>query len=362
MPSGVPDNTCYLDQFGWNDAVARSFAEYRAEGLRPARVARTERGQCMLVTTDGARSAELAEALRGADPMSAPCTGDWVAWQPGDPDTVRAVLPRQTTLARSSASGRSEGQVLATNVDIVVIVASLTATIVLSRIERFLALAWESGAQPVVALTKADEAEDPDGALAEVSSAAAGAEVFAISAVTGSGMAELTAALTGTIVLIGPSGTGKSTLGNALLAEDRLAVGRVRGQDGKGRHTTTSRELVALPSGGVLIDTPGLRGVGLWAAEDATGNGVQQAFPEIEELAEQCRFRDCGHDAEPGCAVLAALDAGELPMRRLASYRKLLRENEWIASRSDARKRAERTRQTKVITKSLRQTYKFRNR
>lgn len=183
-------------------------------------------------------------------------------------------------------------------------------------------------------------------------------DTVATSAVTGEGMAELAALLTGTVVLLGASGAGKSTLGNALLGGDVLATGEVRAQDGKGRHTTVRRELLPLPGGGVLIDTPGLRGVGLHDAAE----GLEQVFAEIEELAADCRFADCAHESEPGCAVRAAIEAGELPERRLASYRKLLRENAWAASRTDARLRAERTERWKAIHRHQRATYRFRER
>ena len=220
----------------------------------------------------------------------------------------------------------------------------------LGRIERMLALAWESGAQPIVILTKSDAVEHVADTVAAVQAIAPGCSVLAISAMTGDALDILTAMLDGTIVLIGPSGAGKSTLANALIGAEVLATNAVRTVDGKGRHTTVHRELFPLPSGGALIDTPGLRGIGLWDAAD----GIELAFRDIESLAEQCRFGDCRHDAEPGCGVLAAVESGELPERRLASYRKLLRENEWMASRSDARLAAERAQAWKTITKAKR--------
>ena len=221
------------------------------------------------------------------------------------------------------------------------------------RIERMLALAWESGAQPIVILTKSDAAEHVADTVAAVQAIAPGCSVLAISVMTRDALDILTATLDGTIVLIGPSGAGKSTLANALIGAEVLATNAVRTVDGKGRHTTVHRELFPLPSGGALIDTPGLRGIGLWDAAD----GIEFAFRDIESLAVQCRFGDCGHDAEPGCGVLAAVESGELPERRLASYRKLLRENEWMASRSDARLAAERAQAWKTITKATRKLY-----
>ncbi|WP_131743245.1 ribosome small subunit-dependent GTPase A, partial [Actinomadura roseirufa] len=246
----------------------------------------------------------------------------------------------------------------AANVDTVAIAVSLAARLDLGRVERLLALAWESGARPVVVLTKADQVAGTADAEAAVAAAAPGVDVVACSATTGDGVDAVAAVLTGTVVLVGPSGAGKSTLGNALLGTGALATGAVRDQDGKGRHTTVRRELLPLPSGGVLIDTPGLRGVGLFDAAE----GIQQTFAEIEELAERCRFGDCEHRTEPGCAVLAAVEDGALPARRLDSYRKLVRENEWIASRADARLRAEQRQQWKTIAKAQRRLYQERGR
>ncbi|MEV7219051.1 ribosome small subunit-dependent GTPase A [Streptomyces sp. NPDC093681] len=291
--------------------------------------------------------------------MKVVCTGDWVAVDPedGDPRYARTILPRRTAFVRSTSSKRSEGQVLATNIDHIVICVSLAVELDLGRIERFLALAmastsgeallrksadsWESGAQPLVVLTKADLVPDPvtlAHLVQDVETAAPGVPVLSVSAEQGEGLDVLAAVVSGgTAVLLGQSGAGKSTLANALIGEDVMGVQAIRDVDGKGRHTTTTRNLLALPGGGVLIDTPGLRGVGLFDA----GGGVGQVFAEIEELAEGCRFHDCAHESEPGCAVLAAIDSGELPVRRLESYRKLVRENQRIVAKTDARLRAE---------------------
>lgn len=298
-----------------------------------------------------------------SDPMRVPCTGDWAVidlenGRAGDhiDGVVRALLPRRTAFVRSTSSKRSEGQVLATNIDTIVICVSLAEQLDLGRIERFLALAmssstgegrghgsalsWESGAQPLVVLTKADLVADPValGHLVEdVSAAAPGVQVLAVSAATGDGLDTLTAVSAGaTSVLLGRSGAGKSTLANALVGADVQDVRAVRDQDGKGRHTTTTRDLLVLPGGGVLIDTPGLRGVGMW---DAAG-GLARTFSDVDELARQCRFQDCAHDAEPGCAVQDAVENGELALRRLESYRKLRRENQRIVAKTDARLRA----------------------
>jgi len=244
--------------------------------------------------------------------------------------------------------------VLAANLDHVVICVSLAAELDLGRLERFLSLAWESGAQPLVVLTKADTVADTTYLLADAEGAAPGVRVVVVSAATGAGLDVLAALLDGgSAVLLGQSGAGKSTLTNALTGSEAQEVQAIRDADGKGRHTTTTRDLLPLPSGGVLIDTPGLRGIGLFDAE----SGLSQVFAEIERLAQDCRFHDCSHQSEPGCAVLAALAGGTLPHRRLESYRKLLRENAWIASRTDQRLRAEMRREWKQRTAAGREMY-----
>ncbi|MFF5210377.1 ribosome small subunit-dependent GTPase A [Streptosporangium sp. NPDC000396] len=347
-----------LSSYGWTPALDDVFAGHRRAGLVPARIVRVHRGSCDAITAHGPVRATMSTP-HATDPLAAPCTGDWAALRPGREPELVALLPRHSTIVRSSASRTSHGQVLAANVDTVVVAVSLAAPLNAARLERFLALAWASGAQPLIALTKADLAADAAAAHAEVNALAPGVAIVVTSAITGHNVDVLTALLgDGTTVLLGPSGAGKSTIGNALLGQELLATGTVRAQDGKGRHTTVRRELVPLPAGGVLIDTPGLRALGLHDAAD----GLEQVFAEIERLAESCRFGDCTHDIEPGCAVQAAIQAGDLAERRLASYRKLQRETAWQASRTDARLRDERVNRQKSITSHLRATYKFRDR
>ncbi|MFH8366738.1 ribosome small subunit-dependent GTPase A [Streptomyces sp. NPDC018031] len=352
-----------LSGYGWDAGFAAAFAPYAEAGLAPGRIVRVDRGRCDLVVADarpgprpadgadhpgaGVRTVQADTALvTTGDPLNIMCTGDWAAVDL-DQGYVRALLPRRTAFVRSTSSKRSEGQILAANVDHAVIALSLAVELDLGRVERFLALAWESGAQPLVVLTKSDLVTDPvtlAHLVADTRTAAPGVEVLAVSAATGEGVDVLAALLAaGTAVLLGQSGAGKSTLANVLLGEEAQTVQAARDVDGKGRHTTTTRNLLRLPSGGVLIDTPGLRGVGLWDA----GSGLAQAFAEIETLAGECRFQDCAHLQEPGCAVLAAVDDGTLPERRLDSYRKLARENERLAARTDARLRAEMRREWK---------------
>ncbi|MER7938569.1 MULTISPECIES: ribosome small subunit-dependent GTPase A [unclassified Streptomyces] len=341
MSSSSAADFSVLAPYGWDETWAKEFAPYAAAGLLAGRVVRVDRGQCDIVTAGGTLRADTA-FVTPHDPLRVVCTGDWVAVEPGgNPRYVRAYLPRRTAFVRSTSSKRSEGQILAANVDHAIVAVSLAVELDLGRIERFLALAWESGAQPVVVLTKADLVPDPvtlAHLVQDVETTAPGVPVLTVSAMAGDGLDVLVSLVgSGTSVLLGQSGAGKSTLANALVGEDVMDVRAARDVDGKGRHTTTTRNLLALPGGGVLIDTPGLRGVGLFDAE----TGVGQVFSEIEQLAADCRFSDCGHESEPGCAVLRAVDTGELPVRRLESYRKLMRENQWIVAKTDARLRSE---------------------
>jgi ribosome biogenesis GTPase len=357
-----------LSRYGWDDGWDAVFAPYASQGLVPGRAVRVDRGLCSVVVADGDAVTELRAGtadVASPDPMLVVCTGDFVAVDPeaGERPSVRALLPRRTAFVRSTSSERSQGQVLAANIDHVVICVSLAVELDLGRVERFLTLAMsgaggdaaphgsalsgERGAQPLVVLTKADLVPEMAGLsylVADTEAVAPGVPVLPVSAATGEGMDVLTAVLGGgTAVLLGQSGAGKSTLANTLLGSEVQDVRSTRDSDGKGRHTTTTRDLLPLPGGGVLIDTPGLRGVGLWDAED----GVTQVFAEIEALAQACRFRDCSHIADPGCAVIGAVENGSLAARRLESYRKLLRENERIAARTDMRLRAEMRRDWK---------------
>ncbi|MFC4034850.1 ribosome small subunit-dependent GTPase A [Streptomyces polygonati] len=344
-----------LVPYGWDDVWEAEFEPYAARGLMPGRVVRVDRNMCDVFTAAGTVRADTALVMP-SDPLRIVCTGDWAAVDPegSDPRFVRKLLPRRTAFVRSTSSKRSEGQVLAANLDHVVVCVSLAAELDLGRLERFLSLAWESGAQPVVALTKADLVPDTTHLLADAEAAAPGVEVVVVSAADGEGLDVLAAVLDGgSAVLLGQSGAGKSTLTNAMLGHEAQQVRATRDADGKGRHTTTTRDLLPMPGGGVLIDTPGLRGVGLWDAE----SGLGQVFAEIEALAGNCRFHDCSHQTEPGCAVLAALEDGTLPHRRLESYRKLLRENTWIASRTDQRLRAEMRREWKQRSAAGREMY-----
>ena len=256
---------------------------------------------------------------------------------------IANILPRWSTLSRVDPEpGGMAEQVLASNVDVVAVVSALDRPLVENRIERMLAFAWQSGAVPIVVLTKADVAPDLDAAVDATNEAAGGVDVLVTSAETGDGVDDLRAVVTGgrTLALIGPSGAGKSTLVNRLVGDEVQATAEVRAEDNRGRHTTTARELIPLPGGGVLLDTPGIRGLELWAGAD----GVDASFNDIDELAEACRFADCQHDTEPGCAVRAAVEDGTIPARRFESYQKLRREQRAFEIRHDpyARRRAGR--------------------
>jgi ribosome biogenesis GTPase / thiamine phosphate phosphatase len=252
-----------------------------------------------------------------------------------DAPLIEAVLDRASAITRGDPGKTSDVQVLAANIDTVFVVHPIGEPPNLRRIERELSVAWDSGAVPVVVLTKADLSADPDAARAAVESVALGADVLAMNALAGEGIQPILAYISAhrTAVLVGPSGAGKSTLINSLLGEQRQATREVRVSDGKGMHTTVARELIQMPGGGVLIDTPGLRAFGLTGSEE----GIASVFPEIEQFARSCRFRDCTHADEPGCAVRAAIEAGALPAERLASYHKLMSEAQSVAAKTDGR-------------------------
>jgi len=243
------------------------------------------------------------------------------------------VLPRRGAFRRKTAGAVTDVQIVAANVDLAIVATALPHDVNLRRIERYLTLAWESGAVPLVLVTKADLVDDTEPALATVRAIAPGVDVLAVSTYTGTGMDELRARLQPgiTAVLIGSSGVGKSTLVNALLGAERQRTADVR-EGGGGRHTTTHRELLDLPGGGFLIDTPGMRELQLWSADE----GFESAFDDVAELAEQCRFRDCAHESEPGCAVLAAVERGALDAARLDSWHRLRRELAYLERRQDA--------------------------
>ena len=324
-----------LYDLGWDDGFAAALEPH--DNCIPARVAAQHRGEYDVLTERGEQRAHVAGRLRhdassGAD---LPSVGDWVALRD---ETIQAVLPRRSAFLRKVAFHATEAQVLAANVDTVFVVTGLDDDFSPRRIERYLTLAWESGATPALILTKADLCADPLALLLEAEQVALGVPAHVVSNVTGEGLDELTTYLppAQTIALLGSSGVGKSSLANRLLGAELQATKELA-EDGTGRHTTTARQLLRLPGGAMLVDTPGLREIQLWDADE----GIQEAFSDVDELAADCRFNDCAHTREPGCAVQAAIDEGRLPRERLQSYRALQRELKRLAAKQDGRLRSE---------------------
>ena len=347
-----------LASLGWDAGFARDVQPFAADGLVPARVIAHHKSGYLVAGAFGERPAVAAGRLLHAavSAEQRPAVGDWVAaLVPGDGAAViRAVLPRRGAFVRRAAGTvQTEAQVVAANVDVALIATALPADLNPRRLERYLAVAWESGALPVILLTKADLAPDVPAAIAAAQAAAPGAEVVAVSSVTGAGFDELARHLAPgrTAVLLGSSGVGKSTLVNRLLGREALKTGAVR-DDGRGRHTTTHRELVRLASGALLIDTPGMREMRLWT--DGDGEGLSAAFADLEELAAECRFRDCRHEREPGCAVRRAVDEGRLHPERLESWRSLGRELAFLEAKQDQRLRVERDAAGRIGAKAAR--------
>jgi ribosome biogenesis GTPase / thiamine phosphate phosphatase len=357
-----------LAALGWDAGWWSAFASHGAAGHRPGRVVAAHRDAWVVATPAGTRDAGISGRLRhdARGPADLPAVGDWVAVTgenangTGGPAVVHAVLPRRSAFRRFAGDSNRSGsaritdqQILAANVDVALLVAGLDGDFNLRRLERYLAVAYAGGATPVVVLNKADLDTDLDGHRVAAAAVAPGVPVHAISALDGRGVDELAAAWLApgtTAVVLGSSGVGKSTLLNRLLGEERQRTAGVREDDSKGRHTTRHRELVPLPGGALLIDTPGIRSIDVAGAED----GIDDAFADIAELAIACRFRDCRHEREPGCAVLVALAAGSLDPARLDSYRKLEREAARVAREADPLLRTEERRRWKMIHASVR--------
>jgi ribosome biogenesis GTPase len=327
-----------LHELGWDAFFEDAFRPYENDKLIPARVAARHHGPCELLTELGRLGGVPAGRLEDDE---LPVVGDWVVARPLDGErkaVIEAVLPRRSAFTRKEAWRRTVAQVVAANVDTAFLVTAFGGDLNARRLERFLTAAWDSGSSPVVVANKSDLADDPFGELAAVEAVALGVPVLTVSAATGEGLDLLEAHLVPgrTVALLGSSGVGKSTLVNRLAGRELLATRELR-SDGRGRHTTTHRELVPLPSGALLIDTPGMRELQLWADEAV----LDSTFSEIAELAGDCRFSDCSHEHEPGCAVMAAISGGSLPADRFASYRKLQRELRALEIRKDARLKSE---------------------
>lgn len=347
-----------LASLGWDDHWRVEYAAVRDRG-EPARVTSQERDRWVVRTATRESAARIPSADRHG---VAPVVGDWVVVgagpAPSDPLSIVAVLPRRSAFVRGAAGGGYQEQVLAANLDLVWIVHGLDAPPNLRSLERYLAAAWQSGATPSILLTKADLAEDVDAALSEVEGIAIGVSVHPVSSRDPASVERIRALLAPgrTVVLLGPSGAGKSTLVNLLSGTAVVATAEVRIHDRKGRHTTTRRQLFAIEGGGLIVDTPGLRELRLWDVDQ----GLDRAYPDIDEFAAQCRFADCRHEVEPGCAVLDAVEAGELPAERLQSYRKLRAEADYARQKSDHRARKAAVSEHKTALKTMRYHLKRR--
>jgi ribosome biogenesis GTPase len=349
-----------ISDYGWRPALGQNFAPFSARGWQPGRVTVQQRGAYLLATDHGDLAGQCAgKLLHEAGEGDLPVVGDWVAIAPRPREqaaTIHAVLPRRTVFSRK-AVGSQAGQIIAADVDVACLVTSMNAEFNPRRLERYLALAWSSGARPIVLLTKSDIAADAAGMIAAAEQTAIGVPVIAVSAVTGDGLETLAGQIRPgeTCVLVGSSGVGKSSLVNALAAQARMETGAIRESDARGRHTTTHRELVLLPGGFLLLDTPGMRELGLIDADA----GLSTAFDDIEALAATCRFRDCGHTNEPGCAIRGALATGRLDEARWHGLTKLQRELAFTARKEDRLARETAHKKWIAITKDARARRKY---
>ena len=355
----MPEVRSSLRRLGWSDQHELEFSASAEQGLEPARVVAQHRGAYVVHDGDGDAWAEIAGRLRhdAASPADFPAIGDWVAIRrrpDGAGAIVHAVLPRRTAFSRKTAWTETVEQVLAANVDVAFLVSTLTDELSPRRLERYLTTAWESGAEPVIVLNKADLCADPLPFVAEVEAVAIAVPVVVTSAETGAGVEELRAWLPPgrTGALLGSSGVGKSSLVNQLVGEERQLTREIRSDGVRGRHTTTHRELIPLPDGGLLLDTPGMRELQLWEADD----GFDATFQDVAALAADCRFTDCAHETEPGCAVQEAIAGGTLASERLQSYRKLQSELAHLERRLDKRLRAEERKKWRTFARSRRKT------
>lgn len=340
----------------WDEVLAR---EPVAEDERVGRVSSQERDRWIVQLEEGPLPARLTAEVNASE---LPVTGDWVRVRrgpsPSDPVSIVAILPRRSAVSRGSAGSPHDEQVLASNVDVIWIVQGMDAPLSLRRIERYLAVVWESGAAPEIVLTKGDLATDLSTMMDQVQSIAFGVPVHVVSVDDIPAILRLRARLRPgqTVALLGPSGAGKSTLINVLADSHLAATGEVREHDRKGRHTTTRRELFAIPGGSLLMDSPGIRELRLWAVDE----GIELAFPEIEDLAHSCRYRDCQHETEPGCAVLRAVETGEISGERFASFRKLRAEAAYFERKTNPRAQAEAVSRHKTALKTLKAHPKYK--
>lgn len=354
-----------LGVLGWDHARDAEFAPHRAAGFIPGRISLEHNHVYRVLTTEGEVLAETAGRIKhqAGGRSELPVVGDWVALRTGGAGaraTVAAILPRRSWFSRKAAGRETEEQVIAANADAVLLVFGLDKPVNARAIERYLTLARRSGARPVIVLNKSDVAEDVPAALGEARALAGDAAVHAVSTKTDPGVSELERYVSAgkTLTLLGPSGAGKSSIVNRLVGEERLPTGEVRDWDRRGRHTSVHRELVLRAAGGLIIDTPGMRELQLWEA----GDDLATTFDEITALSGECKFRDCRHDSEPGCAVKAAVATGKIDPERYESYLKLSHEQEAMEKLRDERALREQKRQSKIGSKALKSIQKERGR
>jgi ribosome biogenesis GTPase len=354
-----------LNALGWNAARAEAFAPHAARGLVPARVSLEHTHLYRVLTADGEALGRVAGRLRhhATGRTDYPAVGDWVAidrGRDGSEARIQAVLPRTSRFSRRAAGDVTEEQIVAANIDVVFLVGGLDGDFNPRRLERYLVVAKESGAAPVIVLNKADLSDDPQARVEETRALAPDVTVHAVSCRAPESLEPLREYLGSgrTGALLGSSGVGKSTIVNRLIGHDLLRTREVRDWDSRGRHASTTRQLVRLPGAGVLIDTPGMRELQLWE----TGDAIAGTFTDIEALAEQCRFRDCQHQAEPGCAVLAAQASGELAPGRLASFLKLAAEQRHQHRQQDERAQLDEKRRSRIQTKAVNKWLKEKGR
>lgn len=347
-----------LETYGWHETFEEALQEFENKDYMPGRVMTQHRGHYRVLTEDGeVEGINAGRLYYEASSEDLPAVGDWVLMAPVQGEAkgvIHHVLPRKSKFIRKMAGNTMEGQVVAANFDYVLIVTALNQNFNVKRLERYLTIAWDSGAEPIVVLSKADLCEDVEAKVAEVESVAFGVKVYAISSLEGQGISHIEKyCMKGkTAVVMGSSGVGKSTLINTLSEEEVLKVNAAREDDDRGRHTTTHRELVTLKNGGMIIDTPGMRELGLW--QDESDHSIQDVFSEIEALARECRFGDCTHHGEPGCAVEAAIEAGDIQPERLESYHKLQKELAYIERKKNQRIRMEEKKRVKKMGKKRR--------
>lgn len=351
-----------LHQFGWSEFFASHFQCHATTEYIAGRIALEHKSSYLLYTDMGEVTGTLSGKLRHqvANTQERPAIGDWVVIQARAAEktaTIHQVLPRKSQFSRKKPGAKTEAQIVAANVDTIFLVTGLDQDFNLRRIERYLMLTWESGANPVIVLNKADLCQTVEQRIDQVEAIAAGVPICVLSAVQQQGLDELDQylGLGQTVALLGSSGVGKSTITNQLLGNQVQTVQSVRQKDDRGKHTTTHRELFLLPQGGLLIDTPGMREVQVWAGEDS----LQETFADIEMLTSQCRFRNCRHDDEPGCAIQQALEDGSLDESRLLNYQKLQKELHYLTRKQDQRLQLDEKTRWKQITKSLRHHPKY---